>query len=65
MDIAGASFLALGLLVSRARAVELSGTYRMGETEEENLGNPPIKDRIRQSRNAMIGLPLQIAGLWL
>lgn len=70
-DIAGASFLAWGLFVSKRTALDLGLPAWAGEADEENLKMPTVADRLRQSRNAKIGLPLllfgfllQIVGTW-
>lgn len=71
LDIIGAAILARGLIISQREAIDLGSSYIMGDTDEENLKIPPIRDRIRQSRNAKIGVSilifgfvLQIVGAW-
>jgi hypothetical protein len=54
LDIAGASVLSYGLIISKA---SLSG-----DTDKENLRLPPVRDRLKQSRNAAIGLALLVGG---
>jgi hypothetical protein len=70
-DIIGATVLSVGLFISRERAVELTATRLGGATLEENLQLPAPQDRLRQSRNAAVGLAflvigfaLQIAASW-
>lgn len=62
VDIAGAFFLAYGLIISKKRAIEVGGTYFMGDADEVTLKIPPVADRVRQSRNAVIGLALLVIG---
>jgi hypothetical protein len=65
LDIIGAAILSYGLFLNRTEAIEL-GTSRMsGDTEEENLQLPAVRDRLRQSRNAKIGLCLLVTGFAL
>lgn len=70
-DIIGAFVLASGLLISKKEALELGMSYWVGDTDEENLQLPPVRDRLRQARNAKIGVALltfgfalQIIGNW-
>ncbi|MDO8329020.1 MAG: hypothetical protein Q7T36_00945 [Fluviicoccus sp.] len=62
LDAVGAVFLTYGLIISRAKALELGQSYLSGETDEENLQLPPVNDRLKQSRNAIIGAVLLVAG---
>jgi hypothetical protein len=64
-DVVGAGFLAWGLFVSRETATKLGSSYYSSAVPEENLQLPPVQDRLRQSRNAMIGLPLLVIGFCL
>jgi hypothetical protein len=64
-DAVGAIFLTYGLLISRERAVELGVSRLSGETVEENLRLPAVADRLRQSRNAAIGLGFLLVGFAL
>jgi hypothetical protein len=68
LDIVGATVLSFGLFVSKTDAVELS-LSTIGV--KPYLEHPQVKDRLRQSRNAMIGLAflalgfaLQIVAAW-
>jgi hypothetical protein len=64
-DIVGAAVLSLGLVLSKAKAIEL-GVWRLsGDTDEENLRLPAVQDRLRQSRNAEIGLAFLVLGFGL
>lgn len=65
-DIVGATVLSFGLFLSKAEAIELGlGAGLAGETDEENLRLPAVQDRLRQSRNAKIGLALLVLGFGL
>ena len=63
-DIAGAVFLSYGLIISRKKAIEL-GKSRFSGNDDKNLELPQVKDRLKQSRNAIIGLALLIFGFLL
>jgi hypothetical protein len=64
-DIVGASWLAWGLFLSRDKAIELGVSRFAGDTTEEQLQLPAVKDRLRQSRNAQIGMLFLITGFVL
>ena len=71
LDAIGVGFLTYGLILTKRRAIELGISYISGNTDEENLGLKPVRDRVRQSRNAIIGaaflltgFALQIYGSW-
>lgn len=64
-DLVGAIFLAYGLIISKTEAIKLGSSYWAGEREEENLKSPPIRDRLKQSRNASIGAVLLVLGFLL
>ncbi|TXF13763.1 hypothetical protein [Pelomicrobium methylotrophicum] len=71
LDIIVAVFLMYGIIVSKKKAAEVGGSYWAGETDEENLKLPPVRDCLLQSRNAIIGglfliasFVLQIYGSW-
>ena len=61
-DIIGVSLLAWGLFTSKEKALELGVTRWAGDTDEENLKLPAVADRLKQSRFAMFGLPILVAG---
>lgn len=63
-DIIGAVFLIYGLIVSKEKAVDL-GVSRLVGTSLDNLELPAVKDRIKQSRNAVIGLAFLVVGFFL
>jgi len=62
LDIVGALFLAYGVIASKKKAAELGVAHLGGDTDEQNFQIPPVRDRIQQSRNAIIGGLLLIAG---
>jgi len=71
LDIIGALVLSYGLVISRRDALELGQARWSGDTDEENLKLPQVRDRLKQSRNAKIGLAslsvgflLQFIGNW-
>jgi hypothetical protein len=68
-DLLGAGFLSYGLIISKKKAQELEATPYGGSGT--NINSPSVQDRIKQSRNAIIGLiflsagfALQIFGNW-
>ncbi|MGC2825644.1 MAG: hypothetical protein WA322_15620 [Pseudolabrys sp.] len=61
LNIAGAIVLAWGLMIDRKTAIGLGVDRHAGATDEENL-RPTVKDRLRQSQNAEIGLALLVFG---
>jgi hypothetical protein len=62
LDIFGAVVLARGLMITNEDAISLGLSRFAGETEEENLRQPAVRDRLIQSRNAKIGLVLLVLG---
>lgn len=71
-DAVGAWILAAGLIISKENALKLGLSRVVGETEEEQLADPKVQDRLRQSRRAKIGLSfllggfgLQLIGAWV
>jgi hypothetical protein len=64
-DVIGATVLTAGLLISRTRAIELGVSRVSGDTDEENIQLPAVEDRLRQSRNAAIGLAFLVTGFAL
>ncbi|MFN0298966.1 MAG: hypothetical protein ACKVQU_01295 [Burkholderiales bacterium] len=65
LDAVGVAFLTYGLLISKKKAIELGSAYWSGETDEQNLETPPVRDRLRQSRNAAVGAILMVFGFAL
>lgn len=64
-DIAGAAVLATGLFISKERAIELGVGRWAGDTDDENVKLPAVRDRLNQSRRAVIGLSLLALGFGL
>ena len=56
IDIIGVIIISCGLIVSRKKAIELGVSRWSGSTEEDKLRLPKVKDRVKQSRNVIIGL---------
>ncbi len=61
-DIIGVTLLSWGLFVSKETAIHLGATRWAGVTDDENLALPAVADRLKQSRFAMFGLPILVAG---
>jgi len=58
----GAITLAFGLIIPAKRAIK-AGVSRMSEeTDEKNIKLPHVRDRLRESRYALIGVILLIIG---
>lgn len=64
-DSTGAVFLAAGLVVRKARAVELGVSRFAGNTVEENLQLAPVREILHQSKRAVIGGGLLVVGFIL
>jgi len=61
----GAVVLACGLIVSRKEALQI-GVSRMAEdADERNIDLPHVRNMLRQSRLALIGLMLLVVGFLL
>jgi len=63
--LAGAAVLAGGLFIDEDEALKLGQSYYSEEAREEDLQLPPVKDRLRQSRRAKIGLSVLVVGVVL
>lgn len=70
LNLVGTLCLAIGVIVSKKRALDSISGW-LSYHEEENLRMPVVQDRIRQSRNTIIGLVflaigfvLQCIGSW-
>ncbi len=62
LGIGGVCWLALGLVIPADQAL-LVGTARLaGDSSEQNRRLPAVRDRVRQSRHALAGLVLLLAG---
>jgi hypothetical protein len=64
-DLVGAVWLALGLFISEDKALELGQAKWSGDTPEENLRLPAVRDRLRQSGRAKVGVLFFVAGFVL
>ena len=71
LDIIGAVVIAVPLVVSKRKAVEIGVTRLAGDTPKENLQLPAVRDRLQQSRLAKwglgliaLGFALQLIGGW-
>ncbi len=64
-DIVGAFFLARGLIIGKSDAVELGLTFIKGAERSTERDPLPMRDRLRQSRNASVGLLFLSAGFCL
>lgn len=64
-DLVGAIFLAYGLILSKKAAIHLGLSRWAGGSDQENLELPQVKDRLKQSRNAVIGVALLVIGFLL
>jgi hypothetical protein len=71
-DFAGAVFIARGLIISKDEAIKLSVSRVSSDSEKKNLELPQVKDRLKQSRNAKIGVAfltigflIQLMAYWL
>ena len=54
-NISGTIFLSYGLIITKKDALEL-GVSRLCGDDEDNLELPQVKDRLKQSKNATVGL---------
>ncbi len=64
-DIVGALVLARGLMISKDDAVELGLSFIQGAERSTERDPLPMRDRLRQSRNASFGLLFLTAGFCL
>ena len=62
LSIIGAIFLAKSLFVSNKQILEICLPRYCGDTDEDNLKNPLVQDRIKSRRDAMIGCGLLFVG---
>lgn len=67
----GAIVLAAGLIISREQALRVGVSRLSEDTDELNVNLPQVRNKLRESRFALIGLMLlvfgfvlQIAGNW-
>lgn len=62
---AGAALLACGLIVPRGRALEVGLSRMAGDSDEQNVCLPHVRDRTRVSRFALVGAALMTVGFLL
>ena len=64
-SFAGAVTLALGLIVSRGRALRAGLPLMASDRNEDNLRLPHVRDRMRVSRLALVGVVVMAVGFLL
>jgi hypothetical protein len=64
-DLVGAAWLAWGLFIGEDEALKLGQARFSGDTRVENLKLPAVRDRLRQSRRAKVGLAILVVGFVL
>jgi hypothetical protein len=64
-DIVGTIVVVSAVITSKERAIEAGVTRLAGETDDENLTLPAVRDRLNQSRRAAIGVSLLVGGFGL
>ena len=64
-DFLGATFIAYGLIISKEKAVELGISRWSSKIAEENLKLPQVRDRLKQSKNAKVGVAFLTIGFLL
>jgi hypothetical protein len=62
LDITGAIFLSYGLIITKKDAIDLGVSRICGDSDEDNLKLPAVQDRVKQSRNAKIGVIFLVTG---
>lgn len=65
LDIVGVIFLSYSLIINKKNAIELGVSRWSGNTDEKKLKLPKVKDRLKQSKNAFIGLVFLVSGFIL
>jgi hypothetical protein len=63
LNFIGTIIIAWGLLISKEQALELGVARWCGDTDEENLKLPAVRDRLKQKKYALIGLGFLLAGV--
>lgn len=63
LNVLGSLSLARGLFISKKEALELGISRWAGETDEENLKLPQVRDRLKQKKWGKIGAILLSIGL--
>jgi hypothetical protein len=62
IDLIGAILIGMSVVVKKKEAIELGLSRICSDVEEENLTLPQVQDRLRQSRNTVIGFMVLAAG---
>jgi hypothetical protein len=65
VTLAGAIILALGLIVSRKQALKIGVSRVAEDNDDKNIHLPHVRDELRESRFALIGLIFLIIGFLL
>lgn len=65
LSLAGAVSLALGLIISRKRALKIGVSRFAEDDDKKNIRLPHVRDELRESRFALMGLILLIIGFLL
>jgi hypothetical protein len=65
ISLAGAIWLACGLILSRKQALKIGVSRFAEESDEKNICLPHVRDELRESRFALIGVILLAAGFLL
>jgi hypothetical protein len=63
LSAAGTYLLARNFIISKEKAIDVGVMRVSGVRPEENLKLPAVQDRLRQRRDAVIGLPLAVGGI--
>jgi len=64
-NLIGSLFIVREVIVTKDKAIELSVSRWIGATPEINLRLPQVKARLKQSRNAKIGVVFLVVGFLL
>ena len=65
LELIGVGILSYGLIISKKSAIELGVSRWSGAAAEEKLKLPKVKDRLKQSKNAIRGLIFLVFGFIL
>jgi hypothetical protein len=65
LTLAGAIILALGLIVSRKKALKIGVSRVAEDSDDKNIHLPHVRDELRESRFALLGLIVLIIGFLL
>ncbi|MFN0085502.1 MAG: hypothetical protein ACKVX9_08955 [Blastocatellia bacterium] len=65
LALAGVIVLARGLIISRKQAMKIGVSRLAGESDEQNLLLPQVRDHMQESRRALIGTILMVVGFLL